>query len=111
MTHFVISVLAEFVSEALVCYFSCLGEAVHVPPYFEMDVSTFGMVVEIVFLFDVHRQNCRFHSRIIIPVHWRAKVKVFNIDAHILRSGALRTLLHKILDVLHLAVSIVMSPG
>ena len=61
MTHFVISTWTDFFSQVFLCLFSCLGEAVNGPPDFEIDISIFGMGLNIVLLLDMHGEIYYFH--------------------------------------------------
>ena len=63
------------------------GGGVNGPPHFEIDLSIFGMGVEIVFLLYMRGGICYFHYFILIPIHWRAKVTKYDVYAHILRLG------------------------
>ena len=64
-----------------------MGETVNGPPYFEIDVSIFWHGRGYCIVVGHPRGNILFHSHILIPVHWREKVKVFDVYEHILCSG------------------------
>ena len=64
-----------------------MGEAVNGPPDLEIDVTILSIGLDIILLLDMLGEICLLHSHVIIPVHWCAKVKVFDIDAHILCLG------------------------
>ena len=57
MTHFVISMWTEFVSQVLVFLIFCLGKAVNGPPDFKIDVSIFMIGMEIILLLEMIRKT------------------------------------------------------
>ncbi len=71
-----VAVRLEKSDELVVGNASCLREAIHAPPNFDVDVSVMEQGAQHVLLNDGIREHPNWHTHVFVPGHWSAEVEI-----------------------------------